>query len=304
MLAAIARFLRDARVRALFRESAWRRARYQGISSSRFLTGVAVDFGYAAGQQLRCFACPAPPGSFRPGKPGFPVIVPVPGIYERWDCMLPLLRRLNRMGFAVRPVPSLRRMREPVPVLADRLAQELGSWPARDVVLLCHSKGGLVGRLALHRMRDPHRIRLVIALASPFRGSTTALYVEYPPEARTLRPASRDVVRYVDDRLPFDNRVRSLMPRVDQAIFRRGELPGVPEECLPLLIGHHRILSDARTWVRIVRLLRDEFGSPPPPRVMRLAAARHGRFLPGTRHRLRRAWLAAGKRGRAHPPGD
>lgn len=273
LLAAGVGFLRRARVRALFRESAWRRARLRGIGPVRLAAGIELDVAYAFWLQLRTRLLAEPPDeAFLPGRPGLPAIVPVPGIYERWDCLLPLLRRLNREGFPVRPVRSLGRMREPVGVLAARLAREVERLPEEEAVLLCHSKGGLVGRAAMLAAREPERIRRVIALATPFRGSTAALLVRHAPELRALWPASRQTVRLAAP-TPFDDRMLSIVPRVDQAIARRNDLPGIREIRLPL-IGHHLVMRDPRVLLCIVAELAETFGTRPPSREMRRAAGR------------------------------
>ena len=73
----------------------------------------ARDYVYAAGRQLRSAASRVSPQEFLGGT-GRPVVV-IPGIYEDWRFMLPLIRELNDAGHPVHVVTVLQRNRLQVP---------------------------------------------------------------------------------------------------------------------------------------------------------------------------------------------
>ena len=65
------------------------------------------DYLYAAGRQLLSAVSRTSPDDFLGGT-GRPVVV-IPGVYEDWRFMLPLVRRLHQEGHPVHVLTLLRR---------------------------------------------------------------------------------------------------------------------------------------------------------------------------------------------------
>lgn len=191
---------------------------------------------------------------------GRPVVL-VPGVYEDWTFMRPLAERLHAHGLQVRMVPGLRFNRAPIARQAVVLGRFLEEEDLRDVVLVAHSKGGLIGKLAMLRHDPTHRVAHMVSLNTPYDGSSLAWVVPTPavlafrPTGRTLRALAAD--RTVNDRITA---VRSAW---DPHIPSAGALAGADDVVVPTP-GHFRPLVDpAFLDVVVGAALTSGAGGPP-----------------------------------------
>jgi hypothetical protein len=91
----------------------------------RMLGWWAKDYAYAAYWQVRAFVGPRDALRFRTGS-GRPVVM-LPGIWETWSFLRPLVKALHRAGHPVHVLPGLRRNGRPVADTARAVSAHLGS---------------------------------------------------------------------------------------------------------------------------------------------------------------------------------
>lgn len=196
-----------------------------------------LDYAYAARWQLRSIFNRTDPKSFASGDK-VPVVV-LPGVYESWKFMQPLIEELHRRGHPVHVVETLRRNRRPVEDAAAHVNAYLRVAGLRDAVLVAHSKGGLAGKLV---MVGPEADRVVgmLAVATPFSGSRYARMIP----GRTLRAFSpaHPSIRAIARHLTVNARVVSVFGRFDPHIPEGSELVGARNVRLDTG-GHFRILA-------------------------------------------------------------
>ena len=156
-----------------------------------------LDAGIAVG---RSYLSRTPASSFEVGRDDLPIVVILPGVYEPWRFQLPLIRGLHARGYRVRVVEDLRDNRVAVrtgATIAQKVVDRVAAGPG-SVVLVAHSKGGLIGkRLLLDAGEDSPLIGLV-AVATPFAGSVLARLTP----GRTLselRPTSQTIQGLADE---------------------------------------------------------------------------------------------------------
>lgn len=101
-------------------------------------------------------------------------VVLLPGIWEPWRYLRPLGERLHHAGHPVFPVPALRLNGADLAASAEVVAAFLAARDLRNVVLVAHSKGGLIGKQAMLRPEVAARVRGMVAVCSPFDGSRLA----------------------------------------------------------------------------------------------------------------------------------
>lgn len=206
----------------------------------------AGDYGFAVRQHVRASLDRGAPAPL--GLPGARVqVVLVPGVVETWRFMEPLARRIAAAGHRVHFVPELGRNLAPVlesvaPVRAvvERVA---AAHPHARVVLVGHSKGGLIGKRVLVELAlepDAPQPAGLVALATPFAGSARAHLL---PGAfvREFRRSSPMLAALAAER-SADARIRLVLPRIDPHI------PGnaVPEGMRGVTLraaGHFRPLA-------------------------------------------------------------
>ncbi|WP_180968937.1 esterase/lipase family protein [Microbacterium aurantiacum] len=206
------------------------------------------DYAYAATWQLRALFDRTDPGSFRTGSRA--AIVVLPGIYETWRFMQPMVAALHRRGHPVHVVELLERNLSPVTELAEQVAEHLHRHDLTDVILVAHSKGGLAGKLVMTG-DSSSRIRAMVAVATPFGGSR---YARLMP-TRTLRalsPADPGILSLAENAIA-NARIVSIYARFDPHIPEGSELPGAINVRLDTG-GHFRILAHPRVLAEIAAL--------------------------------------------------
>lgn len=202
----------------------------------------AEDYLYAAGAQLRSAFSRTRPDEFLSGS-GRPVVV-IPGVYEDWRFMLPLVRRLHKAGHPVHVVTLLQRNLLAVPKAAELIAAYVHARDLEDVMIVAHSKGGLIGKYAMMSLDPEARVRGMVAICSPFSGSRYASFMLLP-SLRAFSP--RDAVTVQLSREERVNeRITSVYGLFDPHIPEGSVLPGARNIQLQTG-GHFRILSSEDT---------------------------------------------------------
>jgi len=202
---------------------------------------AARDWTYAAAWQVRSLGSRTV-DDYRTGDEQ--VVVVLPGVYETWQFMRPLMDALHERGHPVQVIAELKRNVRPVPDSARALMNVMARERLDDVLLLCHSKGGLIGKYAMTNLDSEHRIDRMIAVATPFSGSA---YARYAParHLRSFRAADPVVAALIHD-VEANSRITSIYGVFDTMIPGGSELPGAVNVRLPVG-GHFAILGDPRT---------------------------------------------------------
>ncbi len=139
-----------------------------------------MDYAAAVRWQVGPFLHRADPAVFLDGRPGLRPVVVLPGIWESWRFLLPLIRRLHDAGHPVHAVTALRGNGATVDASADLVAGYLADHALRDVLIVAHSKGGLIGKALMLRGDSGPRITRMLAVSTPFSGSAYARWLLLP----------------------------------------------------------------------------------------------------------------------------
>jgi len=179
------------------------------------------------------------PHNYPPGTAA-PVLL-LPGVYETWQFLGPLAKRLSADGHPIHVLDELKRNVMPVADAAALTARYLEQHDLRGVVLVAHSKGGLIGKHAMLFDDPDGRIDKLIAIASPFSGSSMSRY--FPNRAlRAFLPTDATLAR-IGAEARVNSRVTSLYGAFDAHIPEGSALEGADNRVFPV-IGHFRILVD------------------------------------------------------------
>lgn len=207
-----------------------------------------ADYVYAGWWQLRAMFDRTDPASFTSGEAAR--IVVLPGVYETWKFMQPLVTAMHERGHPVHIVDTLHRNRRPVAEMARSVADFLDAHDLSDVILVAHSKGGLAGKIV---MTGPAagRVRAMLAVATPFGGSRYARLMlsrtlrEFSPEDPSILSLARQ--------LTVNDRIVSVFAAFDPHIPEGSELAGAKNVRLDTG-GHFRILADPRVLAELAVL--------------------------------------------------
>lgn len=146
-----------------------------------------VRYPTAIGRQWVAPADGLSPGHCEP-------IVLVPGLADNFAVFTGLRRALDGCGAG--PVvsygysPLLGDVRSAATDLARHVEQVCAVTGARRVNLVGHSLGGLIARYYVQRLGGHSRVRSVVTVATPHRGTLTAWLLSPLPLVRQLRPGS------------------------------------------------------------------------------------------------------------------
>ncbi|MDO5724378.1 MAG: alpha/beta fold hydrolase [Flaviflexus sp.] len=172
-----------------------------------------------------------------------PRIVFLPGIYEANEYVRPLAQAFQAAGYPVSSGYLGKRTRAPVAELATELLARLDK--VGPVILLGHSKGGLIGRAALARSEQ---ILGLITVATPWRGSILARPFPRFTALGRLAPGGADSARTwsMEREMGIRRRIFSIRPASDPHIPAATDLDGAHNIVVPAS-GHFRPLAHPAT---------------------------------------------------------
>lgn len=175
---------------------------------------------------------------------GAPVLL-IPGVHETWQILRPVAERLHADGHPIHVLPALGRNTRPIPASAALGQEYLREHDLRGVVVVAHSKGGLIGK---HMMvvddRDEHRIDRMVTVSTPFNGTPVSRIA--PGRALREFAPHRPVIRTLLAEREADARIVSIYGMRDQYIPGGSRLRGARENVAVSVVGHFALLSHPR----------------------------------------------------------
>ena len=135
--------------------------------------------------------------------------------------------RLRRSGYRAHCVDlgglfgrfNTRRGEELACTLAERVEQLACDHPGERIDLVGHSQGGLVGRYYVQKLNGAHRVRHLVTLGTPHRGTPWArsghLVGRTLPSLREMAPGSQLLRDLTDESFPDSVRLTSIYSRRD-----------------------------------------------------------------------------------------
>ena len=205
------------------------------------------DYAYAVAWQVRAFVSRRAPDDYLDGTER-PIVV-LPGIWETWAFLRPIIDPLHRRGHPMHVLTSLGWNGRPVARTAEDVAAYLAEHDLHDVVIVAHSKGGLIGKYVMTELDPDGRVDRMVAVATPFGGSRYAPYLLL----RSLRSFSpRDATTLLlSSRAGANARITSVFGLFDPHIPEGSMLEGAVNVRIETG-GHFRILSDPETLAAVV----------------------------------------------------
>jgi len=209
----------------------------------------AEDYVYAVRAQVRAMRGRDAPDALTDGE-GTPIVL-LPGIYETWRFLEPLARVLHDRGHPIHVVTELGDNRRPVAEAAGQVAALLAARGLDDVVLVAHSKGGLIGKHVMAFGPAADRVRAMVAVATPFGGSR---YSRLMPTPSLRAFATGDAtMRALAAAADANARIVSVYGPFDPHIPEGSELAGARNVLLSSG-GHFRVLADPRVIAEVIRV--------------------------------------------------
>ncbi|MFC3300212.1 alpha/beta hydrolase [Arthrobacter agilis] len=216
----------------------------------------ALDYAYVGFWQVHALLVRADPAAYLvppEGAPGgkAPVLL-IPGIYETWQFMRPVAEHLHRAGHPVHVVQKLGYNRGTVEAMAQLAAGYLEEHDLTGVVIVAHSKGGLIGKFLMTMSSAGGRVSRLVAINTPFSGSIYASFFILP-SIRAFSPQN-PTLRTLRDNRALNGRITSIYGRFDPHIPAGSFVDGARNIQLDTM-GHFRPIADARVLQEVDRAI-------------------------------------------------
>ena len=208
---------------------------------------LVLDFAYAGRVRTSAFFRRHNPFGESTGDKQ-PIVL-IPGVYETWQFMKPVAARLAALGHPVHIVPALGFNRAPVPDAAATVQHYIDDHDLESVVIVAHSKGGLIAKHMMLVDDTAGRIDRIVAIATPFSGSSYSRYMPAKP-LRAFIP-TEVTLSMLSERLDVNSRITSVFPVFDGHIPEGSRLEGARNVEVPVR-GHFRMLADDRSLTAVV----------------------------------------------------
>ncbi|TWX37334.1 alpha/beta hydrolase [Frigoribacterium sp. ACAM 257] len=205
----------------------------------RFAATVVTDYAFVWRVHLVPRSGRVVPARWRHGDRA-PVLL-LPGVYETWRHLRVIGERLSDLGHPVVVVPGMRHNRQPIPATAEAAQRILDAHDLRGVVVVAHSKGGLVGKSMMVGTDVERRIDRMVAINSPFSGTRWSRVLPNPA-LRAFSPRDAALLQLADQ-LEANERVTSMASRFDAHVTEGSVLPGAVNVTFPV-DGHFRPLGN------------------------------------------------------------
>jgi pimeloyl-ACP methyl ester carboxylesterase len=162
----------------------------------------------------------------------------------------PLITSLHDRGHPVHVVRLLQSNNRPVADASAHVDAYLAENDLTDVVLVAHSKGGLIGKYVMVKGAAAGRVRGMVAVAAPFSGSRYARYL-FLPSLRIFSPRDAVILSLARE-LVVNERIVSVFGEFDPHIPGGSELPGAKNVRLDTgghfrVLAHPRVIAEAMT---------------------------------------------------------
>lgn len=171
-------------------------------------------------------------------------VVLIPGINERWTFLGVIGNRLNKDGWRMHyPVTDTRK---PIDDITGEVENYIRQNNLVKVVIIGHSKGGLIARNLVNRINN--RVKLVVILAAPHHGTILA----YLPlnGFSELRLNSKSIKNISS--LEVNEKIVNITPSWDNHIIPNSSLKLVGGRNVVIKVGGHTRILDASETIGLI----------------------------------------------------
>ncbi|MDB5167687.1 MAG: alpha/beta hydrolase [Candidatus Saccharibacteria bacterium] len=198
-----------------------------------------LDYVYVVKEEVASVLSRNTPEQYK--TPGSKPIILIPGVYESWRFVRPIANLLHLHGYDVHVVDRLGYNRGTVEEMAEMVKDYITKHHLQKVMIVSHSKGGLIGKYLLTAIKQRGIVDGLIALNAPFSGSWYAYVLPF----RSLRifiPNSKILTLLAIDQIS-NSRIVSIYGKFDPHIPGGSRLEGAKNIQLNTY-GHFRIIND------------------------------------------------------------
>lgn len=184
-------------------------------------------------------------------------VIILQGYLNRWGFMKNLADEVSRSGYPVYVFPELKNNLDNVSAASEFIYEEIIKRNIEDIIIVGHSKGGLIGKYILTYLDKKERIRGVIAVATPFNGTTAA---EYFKSFKTNEfQIDSKLIKELGLNTKYNNKIISISALYDNVVRheKKARLDGAFKNIEVKASGHHKIIFDKKVKELIIDSIKD-----------------------------------------------
>jgi triacylglycerol lipase len=182
-----------------------------------------------------------------------PTVILIPGVHEKWQVLKTIADPISLTGCPVYVVERLGYNTKAIDYSAKLIRKLIEEKNLNNIIIVAHSKGGLIAKYLLAFDNKDERVKKVITIATPFHGSQLAEFL--PVKAyKELKPGS-PMIEKLNFQTAVNNKIISIFGTFDNHVW--------PTESCRLerakniqvdVFGHHKILFDEQ----VKKIILDE----------------------------------------------
>ncbi|MCX6763503.1 MAG: alpha/beta hydrolase [Candidatus Moranbacteria bacterium] len=170
-----------------------------------------------------------------------PPIILIPGVYSKWQFLKAIADPISLKGHPVYAVENLGYNTKAIDHSAKLIRELINEKNLHNVIIIAHSKGGLIAEYLLTFNNQDGRVIKVIAIATPFLGSHAVKLL--PCKAfKEIHPES-EVIKLLNSESAINHKIVSIFGEFDNHVWPTGNcrLEGA-KNIQVNVYGHHKIL--------------------------------------------------------------
>ena len=188
--------------------------------------------------KITSFIKRTPPAHWKNGTKGDVIIVP--GFAETWIYEEMIASHLNKLGYRIHVIHELDFNFVPIQQATDIVSDYIKKYELTDVILLAHSKGGIIAKRAMDSLPED-RIQLIITISVPYHGT----FWGYGHFLRLyeMQPGS-NLIKSTLEHTKNNNKIYNFYSKIDNNVIPNTSavLDGAHNMMIDV-IGHTRILT-------------------------------------------------------------
>lgn len=181
----------------------------------------------------------------------YPVIL-LQGYMDEWGFVKNLADKISNAGYPVYVIPKLGNNLRDISDSAVIVKKLIDKNNLSNIVIVGHSKGGLIGKYLLVNLNKEKQIIGLVTISTPHIGSRMANYFSFL-KSNEFTPED-EVIKELWSHHEVNKRIIAIFPRKDNVVWtgRQYKLEGAKENIVVEKSGHHRILFDKKTQQTVI----------------------------------------------------
>ena len=206
--------------------------------------GWIKDYIHAAHAHVHAIIIKEPPkhylGHIVPGKK--PIIL-IPGYLEKWNFLRKIANPLSLAGHPVYVIKNLGYNARDIQFSAELVRELIDQNSLKNIILISHSKGGLIGKYLLSFKNEDGTIEKLITVATPWAGSNIIKLIPLKT-SKELHPRS-EMIEKLKQQNQINHKIISIYGVYDNHVWptKSCHLNGA-KNIKVNTHGHHTILFD------------------------------------------------------------